>query len=273
MIFSPGAGDGNRTHVLCLGSTHTAIVLHPPKTRTIVYGILFRIVSIRITMKSYKLAFIISIIFFACMANSVGAQEKNMPCSSILEYDSKKAAIESVDSAFIESFFPIKKNHQLLSSVCHIAPISGIEYTTLGTIDIVMKYTATEFRPRIYVWSSDREAWQGVPTTMNRKLLTVHAEAPIDSVVAVIADVSRVYEGIGSWYAHRRYPDGAATNLFPIGTRVKVTNVQNGKSTLVRITSTWTQTNPKRVIDLVKTAFQKIANPRAGLIRVRIEKI
>lgn len=79
--------------------------------------------------------------------------------------------------------------------------------------------------------------------------------------------------GTASWYASKRYPDGAATNLFPMGTILKVTNTKTGAHTLVRVTSRWTQTDKRRVVDLVKTAFSKIGNLSDGLVRVKIEKV
>lgn len=81
------------------------------------------------------------------------------------------------------------------------------------------------------------------------------------------------YSGIASWYAHKRYPNGAATNLFPLGTKLKVTHKKTGKFITVRVTSTWTQKDPTRVVDIVSTGFKKLASLSTGLIHVTIEKL
>lgn len=81
------------------------------------------------------------------------------------------------------------------------------------------------------------------------------------------------YSGIASWYAHKRYPNGAATNLFPLGTKLKVTHQKTKKSIVVTVTSTWTQKDPKRVVDLVSMGFKKLASLSTGLIHVTIEKL
>ncbi|MBI4268431.1 hypothetical protein HY627_01185 [Candidatus Uhrbacteria bacterium] len=81
------------------------------------------------------------------------------------------------------------------------------------------------------------------------------------------------YTGVASWYAHKRYPNGAATNLFPLGTKLKVTHKKTGKSIVVKVTSTWTQKDPKRVVDIVSTGFKKLASLSTGLIHVKIEKL
>lgn len=55
------------------------------------------------------------------------------------------------------------------------------------------------------------------------------------------------------------------------GTRYRVTNVANGKSVVVVVLDRGPNRRLGRVIDLSKSAFQKIADKKAGLIRVRIE--
>jgi rare lipoprotein A len=62
----------------------------------------------------------------------------------------------------------------------------------------------------------------------------------------------------------------AAHNRLPFGTKVKVTNVQNGKSVIVRINDRGPFVKG-RIIDLSRSAFSKIGNPRAGVIDVKIE--
>ena len=62
----------------------------------------------------------------------------------------------------------------------------------------------------------------------------------------------------------------AAHRTLPFGTRVKVTNLDNGKSVVVRINNRGPYSNG-RIIDLSKAAFAKIANTSKGVTKVKLE--
>jgi rare lipoprotein A len=62
----------------------------------------------------------------------------------------------------------------------------------------------------------------------------------------------------------------AAHNRLPIGTLVRVTNLKNGKSVLVRITDRGI-TNHRAKIDICKEAAIEIGMLRDGIARVRLE--
>ncbi|MGJ8645542.1 septal ring lytic transglycosylase RlpA family protein [Marinomonas colpomeniae] len=62
----------------------------------------------------------------------------------------------------------------------------------------------------------------------------------------------------------------AAHKRLPFGSKVKVTNVENGKSIVVRINDRGPFIRG-RIIDLSKSAFQRIGNTNLGIIEVEIE--
>lgn len=64
----------------------------------------------------------------------------------------------------------------------------------------------------------------------------------------------------------------AAHKTLPFGTLVKVTNVKNGKSIVVRINDRGPYING-RVIDLTKAAFAKIEDIDKGVTKVKLEKV
>jgi len=64
----------------------------------------------------------------------------------------------------------------------------------------------------------------------------------------------------------------AAHRTLPFGTRVKVTNLKNGKSVTVKINDRGPFVK-SRIIDLTQTAFKKIGGIEAGLIEVAIEVV
>ena len=68
----------------------------------------------------------------------------------------------------------------------------------------------------------------------------------------------------------------AASWDYAFGTRIKVTNLQNRKSIIVRITDRGPARRlyrQGRVIDLSKGAFQAIAKTGTGIIPIKIEEI
>ncbi|MGI8791700.1 MAG: septal ring lytic transglycosylase RlpA family protein [Acidimicrobiales bacterium] len=82
------------------------------------------------------------------------------------------------------------------------------------------------------------------------------------------APPSNQAEGEASWYDHQA--GTCAHRTLPFGTRVKVTNLANGKS----VGCTVGDRGPfieGRIIDLDRAEFGQIADPSAGVIRVRIE--
>ena len=64
----------------------------------------------------------------------------------------------------------------------------------------------------------------------------------------------------------------AAHKKLPFGTKVKVTNVENGKSVIVRINDRGPFVKG-RIIDLSRSAFTSIGNTSAGVIDVKIKVI
>jgi rare lipoprotein A len=62
----------------------------------------------------------------------------------------------------------------------------------------------------------------------------------------------------------------AACNVLPLGTWIRVTNLRNGKSVIVKIND---RLHPrmKRIVDLSKEAADKLNYIKSGLTRVRVE--
>lgn len=65
----------------------------------------------------------------------------------------------------------------------------------------------------------------------------------------------------------------AASNTLPIGTYVKVTNVKNNKSVVVKINDRGGFSKYGRLLDMSKGAFSQIASVKQGIITVLIEVI
>lgn len=63
----------------------------------------------------------------------------------------------------------------------------------------------------------------------------------------------------------------AASNIYPIGTRLKITNIENNKSVIVKINDKGSFS--KVTLDLSKKAFERIAELDKGIINITIKKI
>ena len=62
-----------------------------------------------------------------------------------------------------------------------------------------------------------------------------------------------------------------ASNTHKLGTKLKVTNLDNGKSVIVKVTDTGSFS--KVTLDLSKKAFERIAELDKGIINIKINKI
>lgn len=121
-----------------------------------------------------------------------------------------------------------------------------------------------------------------------------HFGAIIWAVVLLMISTATGYAGTASWYSveacqfnpdpecptasgkslyqlEENNVDFAASYRFPLGSRVKVTNLRTSKSVVVRILDRGPHKRLGREIDLGKASFAKIADPDAGLVQVKTE--
>lgn len=96
-------------------------------------------------------------------------------------------------------------------------------------------------------------------------------------------DSATVYYGVASYYADkfngRETASGeiyshskstAACNVLPLGTWIRVTNLRNSKSVILKVNDRLHAKN-NRVVDLTKSAAQKLGYAGRGLTRVKVE--
>jgi len=63
-----------------------------------------------------------------------------------------------------------------------------------------------------------------------------------------------------------------AHNTFPFGTKILVTNLTNQKSVVLRVNDRLHHRNP-RLVDLTRAGAKKLGFNKAGIIKVRVEKL
>jgi len=135
-----------------------------------------------------------------------------------------------------------------------------------------IKKTATQ--KRINFLNQTTPAWEPLPTT--RDISTNSLTAPINLPYAKIAlfESTVLHEGQASWFSDaltKKARYGAASNDYPMGTKLIVTNTENNKNVDVTVVSTGPFVEG-RIIDLTKSAFSKLANPGVGIISITVSK-
>lgn len=159
---------------------------------------------------------------------------------------------------------PLPTRYTQRASVLQIG-VRGADGTLLRAnngITVTPKIAVNGFYPqRVLFYNPNVKVWEVV------KGNTAYAMG----YVLVVDDLGEEL-GIASWYKSKKNPDGVAHNRYPMGTKLKVTNVENGKSTVVKVVSRGPYVRG-RVVDLVYTAFVKIKGKNGGLARVRVAAV
>ena len=106
-----------------------------------------------------------------------------------------------------------------------------------------------------------------------------------DSSSASITSSGEIYYGTASFYSNKfigkKTASGdifsqekftAACNILSLGTVIKVTNVKNGKSVIVK-TNDRLHPSTKRIVDLTKAAAKELGFINNGLAKVKVEVI
>lgn len=114
---------------------------------------------------------------------------------------------------------------------------------------------------------------------------TLYAQKRTADKIIKSKKTTRVFYGQASFYANkfngRKTASGelfdqkkltAACNVLPLGTWIRVTNLRNGQSVIVKIND---RIHPKmrRIVDLSKSAAQRLGYVSRGLTRVKVELI
>ncbi len=116
--------------------------------------------------------------------------------------------------------------------------------------------------------------------TITQEKLSVEDEKKLGEIIESARDITT---GVVSWYGEkfhgRKTASGevydkheltAAHKTLPFGTKVKVTNVRNGKSVVVEINDRGPYAK-SRVLDLSQAAFSEIGHTNTGVMQVEYE--
>ncbi len=109
---------------------------------------------------------------------------------------------------------------------------------------------------------------------VSRKILEKKiTKEPVTEIIrqGTFVKTGKSHSGAASWYAYTGTLS-AANPWLPLGSYVKVTNTDNGKSVIVKINDRG-PFGGGRIIDLDKVAFEKIASLGQGVVHVKMEEI
>ena len=146
-------------------------------------------------------------------------------------------------------------------------------------ISIKINGISNYYRKRVYYWGGDREtgSWIALPSSADYDNGYIRAFTHLPfSRIAVFEDSQAIdnygIEGKATFLSWPSQPYGVASNDYPIGTKLRVRNVDNGKIVDVTVQSTgpFAPFNQRKVIDLSRNAFSKIEDTWKGLARVQV---
>lgn len=172
-----------------------------------------------------------------------------------------------------EKILPIPSDKKVISHIYEFDLSNKSAFKDEKPIIIEIKYNSDYIGFRsIYYWNQVNNSWVKIPSydITGRKKMRANFHLPY-ARLAVLENKNAMETGTASWYKWKNC-DCAASPDYPKGTRLKVTNLDNGKSVVVTVNDYGPERDkfPNRVIDLDKEAFSKIANPAMGLCNVRV---
>ena len=119
--------------------------------------------------------------------------------------------------------------------------------------------------------------------TLAITLLLIVVNLVATDTTKTVASKPKIIYGTASFYANsfngKKTANGetfsqkkmtAACNVLPLGTWIRVTNLRNGRSVLVR-TNDRLHARMKRVVDLSRSAAEKLNYVKSGLTQVKVE--
>ncbi len=164
--------------------------------------------------------------------------------------------------------------HKVQEDIEEIIP-RKTEYTENAELLIGTENVLNEGRDGLKILTIEKEFEDGI--LISKKIIDERiVEYPVNQLIekGMKIEILDTQEGVASYYVHPKYADELITahNTYPIGSKVRVTNIQNGKSVIVTVVDRGIHSS-NRVVDLSKAAFVQIEDLWKGLAYVRVELV
>lgn len=172
-------------------------------------------------------------------------------------------------------------NNQTLLSDLHVYSLSSKhKFRLTKKVWIKLSYPAANIDTNkvIKYWDADRNTWRKLTTQDNTSSLQVSAALRHKTAVVGVFEkpepipdtTGDVISGVASFFWYDG--EGAASNDFPMNTRIRVTNTNTGAFVDTTVVSTGPFV-PGRVVDLSDEDFSAIASLSTGVIPVTVQRV
>ncbi len=150
------------------------------------------------------------------------------------------------------------------------SPKSTGPLTLRQPLTISLRYeSATLYRKRVFFWDRNKTQWIAVPSSVDTSTGRVLAALPLPYAAVAVFEDRQAVEGKASWFRHK-YSDTAASNDYPMGSKLRVTDLDTRNTVTVIVRSRGPFVHG-RVIDLARTAFKQLRPTSQGVAVVRVE--
>lgn len=174
------------------------------------------------------------------------------------------------------SVIPYPYRHTPASAIVSFELDDPAVYTGVSPFIIELPFASGSYYPKyMYRVDEKKELWMrasaGTPDAQGTLRVDIRSAA---GRVGVFEHTGLMSVGRASWYRFKAC-DCSASPDFPKGTRLKVTNLENGASVVVTVNDWGPERDifPDRVVDLDATAFAKIGRTTLGTLSVSIEPL
>lgn len=190
--------------------------------------------------------------------------------SDFLDKSAEDIKVTVVDNGKEEIITPNNKN--LISNLYEIE--IGAKEFAKPYILILNYFSENDSAKEIYFYNQALNKWSAIkPLAIDKEKKTIKIKLKASYAKLAVLEEKPLL-GKASWYKCIG-GDYAASIEYPKKSFLKVTNLENGKSVIVKVNDYGPdrKIHPDRIIDLDVFAFKKIANKRAGVINVKVEKL
>lgn len=180
----------------------------------------------------------------------------------------------------LEADVPALPADQRVSGHVYQLTVVGASNWTAGVdrpAAVSLPIAESEWRQSIWQYDTETKGWTELPTKIRTSKKIAQAPARTTNGYYTVLEDHTFQSGQASWYCRvscsSHYPKYHGTsNDFSVGSKVRVRNLENGKSVEIEIVSGWGKP-PGRVVDLSWPAFAMLKSSNEGLARVTVEKV
>ncbi len=282
-----GAGKGNRTPDSTLGRSRLTTKLYPrvitPQIsrwrRPLVYGLLGGLASLLAVVSPATAEETAAQAFSAEVIQS-GQTFKLEDGAKVGIFPGAITTDTTITWTVSEETIPVLPAHREILGKVYRLTVAGPTEFTAGMVRpaaVVLPYGSSFWNRQIWQYDRVAKSWSPLRTKINTAQNFASAGLKKTDVLVAVVENRKLQEGIASWYCRnycsQRYPILHATsNDFPVGSMVRVTSTETGRTVDVKLISKWGQP-AGRVVDLSWAAYSALRTTNKGVTRVTVKPV